>query len=207
MNKKVMKNIVQYLRVRNWFSFLNVAIRIRSCKRSPFLQYNNNNNPQTNEKANWMNESIYIGERKKENLLFAFEVLRGLDPKKISEGSSYSPRSQVGSTSKASHGIANEGPHISQCSSPTARHRCEPNRIRSLLWFSQFSLIFHYFFCALLTQKHQQLGVWWKQGRLGVGTMVKMINGGNKTCLQRKIWRRILVCVVSEIWICPVCFI
>ena len=124
INKKVMKNIVQYLRVRNWFSFLNVAIRIRSCKRSPFLQYNNNSNPQTNEKANWMNEWIYIGERKKENLLFAFEVLRGLDPKKISEGSSYSPRSQVGSTSKASHGIANEGPHISQCSSPTARHRC-----------------------------------------------------------------------------------
>ena len=124
MNKKVMKNIVQYLRVRNWFSFLNVAIRIRSCKRSPFLQYNNNSNPQTNEKANWMNEWIYIGERRKENLLFAFEVLRGLDPKKISEGSSYSPRSQVGSTSKASHGIANEGPHISQCSSPTARHRC-----------------------------------------------------------------------------------
>lgn len=45
-------------------------------------------------------------------LLFFFEILSWLNPEKIGNSSSDDPRSGTLTTSKTSHGITNERPHV-----------------------------------------------------------------------------------------------
>lgn len=105
--------------ISDWFPLLDVLIWISHCESCPSLI-------QTQESKLRYEICIEIkllGVRSKNGyLLFLFEIERWFNPEKIGDCSGDDPGSEILSSSKTSHGVSDERPHVPHRSSPATSH-------------------------------------------------------------------------------------
>lgn len=106
----------KYLRIGVGGLFVDITVRIGGCSHGgPFLPMMGMGLKRGGREIEWK-----VGRKK--DLLLSQEVTRGLDPKKVGQGTSQSPGEEAGFPSETTGGVADKRTDISQTSFPTTCH-------------------------------------------------------------------------------------